>query len=422
MTVAISDAIWSGSATDISNLNSPCTSRVNVRIPPGRFLINYQLPLAFGTYTGHGSSEWFTNGFPNAWGGTFGQGGTSLHVDRANWLGRNDGAIWESTTWGNLTLFSYNENFQLLNMRLVGNKELNYFDVTKLICGVNVWDMGSNAVIDNIFADDFEAACFHFVRGTYSHIRQAAGFRSNLASIWCHGGGQLTVETYETDECPAAVRMERGYQRPANNSIHFNFLKMETGIAPSRPDPKGMMVLDAKGWVRAHFDYIQYAAVRQFPHAMFRVDGRGIDFPISGTNTFSQSSEVSVDMFSMFGPCYGILHDVGNGRMWLHDGTLNQNGYVNTRVRGFRWRSGNGGELITPFGIAPTLVTGMAQGRFSPLAIDPMTGAPIGAWNNTAGTPAYEGQGFSGPYGEPPEIPIGVEIAPPAGALANLYP
>jgi hypothetical protein len=66
MTAAISDAIWSGSATDISNLNSPCTSRVNVRIPPGRFLINYQLPLAFGTYTGHGSSEWFTNGFPKA--------------------------------------------------------------------------------------------------------------------------------------------------------------------------------------------------------------------------------------------------------------------------------------------------------------------------------------------------------------------
>ena len=397
MTAAIADAIWSGHAGQILNLKEACTSRVNIIIPPGQFLINYQLPLAFGIYSGHGSSEWYTNaGDGSPWGGTYGQGGTSLHVDRASWLGRYDGAIWESTTWGNQDLFSYNENFQLLNMRLVGNKELNYFDVTKMISGVNVWDMGSNAVIDNVYADDFEAACFHFVRGTYSQIRQAAGFRSNLAAIWCHGGGQLTVKSFESDECPAVVRMERGYRRPGNNSIHFNFLKMETGIAPSRPDPKGMLVLDAKGWTKASFDFIQYAAVRQLPHVMFRVDGRGIDFPYSSSNTLGQSSEVTVTHMSIFNNCYGILHDVGNAKMWTHDGTLNLTaGLVNTRIRGFRWRSGNGGEMVTPFGIVPAVVTGMAENRFSPLAVDPNNGLPIGTWNNTAGTPAYVGQGFS---------------------------
>jgi hypothetical protein len=415
MTAAISDAIWSGHAAAYT---ATCQSRVNIDIPAGRYIINYPLPLAFGIYSGQGSSEFFTNG-PN-YGGTFGQGSTSLHLsDEADWLGTEDDGIWQSGTWGDENLFGYNEAFQLLNMRLVGNKASNVYDPTKLRCGVQVWDMGSNAYIHNVFADDFEAAGFHHVRGTYVNYGQAASFNNNLAAWWLEGGGQHNFNSVETDECPASFRVEGGYNRVGSTSFHCSWYKSETGPAPNRPVGKGTMVMDAQGWVQASFGHIQYAAVNSAPHCMFRINA---DF--NNTGTLSNSCQVAVQMFALFGPCYGLLHDVFNRKMWINDalsGQFNKNGYFRTRVKDFRWTSELGGTLVSTF-FQPVLVTNMAPGRLGTLAVDNNTGAFIGAWDNQAGTPPYliappAGEG-SVPPPPPPPPPVGI----PTNIVVSLSP
>ena len=415
MTAAISDAIWSGHAAAYT---ATCQSRVNIDIPAGRYIINYPLPLAFGIYSAQGSSEFFTNG-PD-YGGTFGQGSTSLHLaDEADWLGAEDDGIWQSGTWGDENLFGYNEAFQLLNMRLVGNKASNVYDPTKLRCGVQVWDMGSNAYIHNVFADDFEAAGFHHVRGTYVNYGQAASFNNNLAAFWLEGGGQHNFNSIESDECPAVFRVEGGYGRVGSTSFHCSWYKSETGPAPNRPVGKGTMVMDAQGWVQASFGHIQYAAVNSAPHCMFRINA---DF--NNTGTLSNSCQVTVQMFALFGPCYGLLHDVFNRKMWINDalsGQFNKNGYFRTRVKNFRWTSELGGTLISDF-FQPVLVTNMAPGRLGTLAVDNNTGAFIGSWDNQAGTPPYliappAGEG-SVPPPPPPPPPVGV----PTNIVVSLNP
>jgi hypothetical protein len=414
MTAAISDAIWSGHAAAYT---ATCQSRVNINIPAGRYEINFPLPLAFGIYSGQGSSEFFTNG-PD-FGGTFGQGSTSLHLDQARWLGDDEDAIWQSGTWGDENLFGYNEAFQLLNMRLVGNKASNVYNPLLLKCGVQVWDMGSNAFIHNVFADDFEGAGFHHVRGTYVNYGQAASFNNNLAAFWLEGGGQHNFNSVESDECPAVFRVEGGYGRVGSTSFHCSWYKSETGPAPNRPVGKGTMVMDAQGWVQASFGHIQYAAVNGAPHCMFRINA---DF--NNTGTLSNSCQVSVDMFALFGPCYGLLHDVFNRKMWINDalsGQFNKNGYFRTRVKNFRWTSELGGALISDF-FQPVLVTNMATGRLGTLAVDNNTGAFIGAWDNQAGTPPYTiappaGEG-SVPPPPPPPPPIGI----PTNIVVSLNP
>ena len=415
MTAAISDAIWSGHAAAYT---ATCQSRVNVRIPAGRYQINYPLPLAFGIYTGAGSSEFFTNGAD--YGGSFGQGSTSLHLDIARWQGTMTDGIWQSGTWGDENLFGYNEAFQLLNMRLVGEKESNVYDPTKLRCGVQVWDMGSCAFIHNVFADDFEAAGFHFVRGTYANCGQVASFNNNLCAFWLEGGGQHVFNSVECDECPAVFRVEGGYGRVGSTSFHCSWLKTETGPAPNRPIGKGMMVMDAQAWVQAHFGTIQYAAVNGSPHCMFRINA---DF--NNTGTLANSCQVKVDMLNLFGPCYGLLHDVFNRKLWINNalsGQFNQNGYFRTLVKDFRWTSELNGALVSTF-FQPVLAsTNMAPGRLATLPIDPNTGNFIGTWNNEAGTPAYTIAPPAGEGSVPPPPPPPPPTSVPTNILVTLQP
>lgn len=415
MTAAISDAIWSGHAAAYT---ATCQSRVNIRIPAGRYIINFPLPLAFGIYTGAGSSEFYTNG-PD-FGGTFGQGSTSLHLaDEASWLGANDDGIWQSGTWGDENLFGYNEAFQLLNMRLVGNKASNVYDPNLLRCGVQVWDMGSNAFIHNVFADDFEGAGFHHVRGTYVNYGQAASFNNNLAAFWLEGGGQHNFNSVESDECPAVFRVEGGYGRVGSSSFHCSWYKSETGPAPNRPIGKGTMVMDAQGWVQASFGHIQYAAVNSAPHCLFRINA---DF--NNTGTLANSCQVTVEMLALFGPAYGMLHDVFNRKMWINSalsGQFNKNGYFRTLTKNFRWTSELGGTLISDF-FQPVVVTNMAPGRLGTLAVNNGNGEFIGTWDNQAGTPPYliappAGEG-SVPPPPPPPPPVGI----PTNIVVSLNP
>ena len=415
MTAAISDAIWSGHAAAYT---STCQSRVNIRIPAGRYLINYPLPLAFGIYTGAGSSEFFTNG-PD-YGGTFGQGSTSLHLDQAGWQGTDDDAIWQSGTWGDENLFGYNEAFQLLNMRLVGNKASNVYDPNLLKCGVQVWDMGSNAFIHNVFADDFEGAGFHFVRGTYANTGQIASFNNNLCAIWLEGGGQHVFNSVESDECPAVFRVEGGYGRVGSTSFHCSWLKLETGPAPNRPIGKGTMVMDAQAWVQAHFDTIQYAAVNGAPHCMFRINA---DF--NNTGTLANSCQVSVSQFNLFGPCYGLLHDVFNRKLWINNalsGQFNGNGYFRTLVKDFRWTSELGGKLVSTFYQPDLASSNMAPGRLATLPIDPNTGNFVGTWNNEAGTPPYTIAPPAGQGSVPPPPPPPPPVSIPTNIVVTLQP
>lgn len=415
MTAAISDAIWSGHAAAYT---ATCQSRVNVRIPAGRYQINYPLPLAFGIYTGAGSSEFFTNG-PD-FGGTFGQGSTSLHVDIARWQGTDEDAVWQSGTWGDENLFGYNEAFQLLNMRIVGNKESNVYNAAKLKCGVQVWDMGSNAFIHNVFCDDFEGAGFHFVRGTYVNVGQAASFNNNLAAFWLEGGGQHNFNSVESDECPATFRVEGGYGRVGSTSFNCSWYKSETGQAPNRPIGKGTMVMDAQGWVQAHFGTVQYAAVNGAPHCMFRINA---DF--NNTGTLSNSCQVNVAMLNLFGPCYGLLHDVFNRKLWLNNalsGQLNQNGYFRTLVKDFRWTSELSGRLVSTFYQPDLGSVNMAPGRLATLPIDPNTGNFIGTWNNEAGTPAYTIAPPAGEGSVPPPPPPPPPASIPTNIIVTLQP
>ena len=327
--------------------------------------------------------------------------------------------VFQSGTWGDPNLFGYNEAFQFSDFRIEGDTPLDDFDEAEADAGMAVWDMGSSAQINNVFTNGF-ADGFHFVRGTYVNCGQIVSFRHLRSAVFCQGGGQFRFTAVESDECPAVFRIEGGYDRPGSASFHCDWLKVETGPAPSRPVGKGTMVMDGHGWINASFDHVQYASVNQMPHCMFRINSDLDNNNAANDNTCS----VKVNSLALFGPCYNLFHDVRSRRLWrMHapGGQSNKNGYWRTLVKSFEWISdtqgGGGGKLISPF-FQPVVVPNVHPGRRQPLNIDPMTGNMIGTWDETLGTPAYTFVSQAGPISNPPPTPTEVPYA--ANALVTM--
>ena len=409
MTAAIMDAIWAHHANIFS---APCQSRAHIIIPMGKYYITFPMDLHFGIYEGHGTSEFYTNSVD--FGGTFGQGGTSLWIDHNNWFGDNNSGILESTTWGNESLFGYNESFIVRNLRLNGNKRSEIWQSDRMTSCVKVWDAGSASKFENVFLDNCEGPAAHFVRGTFAKAANFSVFRSNYCGIYLQGGGQFVFDEVESDECPAVFRTEKGFSRPASASLSVRWLKTETGPAPSRPRGLGMAVGDFHGWIDAHFGMINYSAVNSLPYTLFRVDA---DMDQNGT-LGDNSSRVTVDHFRLFGPCYAFMHDVYNRKLFLNHaspgGPYNKNGYWQTELKDFTWEAKGGGRSWHKFGRNATVITNVATNRLAPLEVDPWTGNATTVFDPVAGTPDYIEVPDAGSEGavQPPGTPV----LPPAVA------
>lgn len=364
---AHNDAVWRAHAAWYT---ATCQSRAYVIDPHGRYAIDFPLMVAFGEYHGQGTSAFYA-------GGTIPQGGTELYVDHSGWMGdAKTKNIFQSNTWGREDLYSYNESFVIDGYRLVGMKTGETYDANVESSGIAIWDAGSTSRIGRIFVENFNTAGIHLVRGTPATVDLVTSFRNNLAGVYLEGGGMHHFGTMEFDENPAMFYVRGGHGRSGATCLQVDYVKAETGIAPGRSTAKYQMVMDAEGWINAHFSSISYASVGAIPHAMFRVKGD------------VNSSNVKVDNVQLFGPCFAWMQDVKNGKLWpiTAPGGLNLNGYWGTPQHGFSWSSD--GTFTADFGGVVTPIP-CASNRLDGVNVDPMTGAPVTQWNHAAGTPDY---------------------------------
>ena len=494
-TAAREDAIWSGHA---GAWTSTCQSRVYVVMPPGRYKSNYPLTIHFGQCVGHGSSEFYTNGAD--YGGTFGQGGTSIWKNRTGWVGsqsliirasagavaaspgnqvdqvvpvddaswntcyvgsrfiyrdKNTGArliakggspgartvtlrgdvgkgfpalsvadlfilseemnVFQSATWGDPNLYGYNEAFQYRHFRVVGDTDEDVYNPAKEDAAMAIWDMGSNAFVHDVFTDDFFGGGFHCTRGTYCNFGQIATFRHMRYGIYLQGGGQINVSSGESDECPAYFLAEAGYDRPSYFTGNFDWTKIETGEAPSRPYSKGTMLFDVHGSGNLTFGHVQWAAVNSMPNCLMRWNS---DMDNDGQTLDNPSSRLLVSNLQIFGPVRYLFHDVFNRRKYaMHapGGASNYNGYWGTQVKDIDWIN-DPSKLATSKWHNLQPLNNVAPGRLQPLNIDPWTGNTVGSWDDIAGTPAYTYAPAAGPVSNPPATPV----IPPFAANATV--
>lgn len=379
------EAIWRGHAAGHVGSDGkliPCQSRSNIHDPAGQYWNDYPCLMAFGNYYGHGTSRFY-------YGGTIPQGGTEIRLDYGGWLGKgNERIVFRGATWGREDLSSYQEAFTMQGFRVVGDGGDNpgTYNAAINCSGLAIWDAGSVSHLRDLFIENFGTAAIYSVRGTPLTCDNLTIFRNGFAGVLLEGGGSWNFDgTMEFDENPSMFYSRAGHGRPGWGSLCVDHVKSETGPAPGRPVGVGQAVLVSEDGIDAHFGKIDYAAVGIIPHTMFYVNAK------------VNASFVKADMIHLFGPCYGLMQDAANGKLWKFTapGGLNQNGYWATPTKDFAWTNIGGGQLKCSFD-APAQVT-VAKNRLAPLPIDPMTGAPVGSWNDAAGTPAYPYGGGSTP-------------------------
>lgn len=175
---AHNNEVWKHHA---AGYNATCQSRANVEWPHGKYNINFPLTVAFGKYTGQGTSKFYS-------GGAIGQGSTDLYVDHSNWVGdQSSRNIFQSSTWGQDDIYSYNESFLIEGFRL-GGKSGAPNDPSFESSGVAIWDAGETSEIRRVYADQFNTDGFTFVRGTPVRMYTCSSFHNGRFGFGAIGG------------------------------------------------------------------------------------------------------------------------------------------------------------------------------------------------------------------------------------------
>lgn len=383
--------VWAGHAADNIDPQTgklkPCQSRTNIEGGAGNYNIDYHLDYAFGHYKGQGSSVSYH-------GGTVQQGSTSLVLDVANWVDNpKNMSIFIGATWGREDLSSYQEAFVLSDVRLIGSKSSEFYNPAIESSGILTWDPGSVSKIENVFAEDFNTAGLHCVRGTCLSVENCTWFRNNLAGVWLQGGGMHNFYgVQEFDENPTCFYVSPGHSRDGGSTFECTYTKTESGIAAGRTTDKDQLLLDGEGWGVFHFGTVSYSNVDDIQYTMIRWNGN------------VNSSAIGIDKVRIWGGLFNIMHDLANNKVCRTDCGTNYGGCWFSEIHDFEWSGQGGGKFQFKHIPLPNVVSNVSDARYESLPVEPNSGDMIGTYGEATGKPAYK-------YGQY----AGVVVPPPTG-------
>ncbi len=342
--------------------------------PHGKFPINYSLVIAGGEYIGQGSRIFYSN-FDH------GFGGTELWVDHNNWLTSKmkDRHIMRTSTWGGESMYAYQESFKIRGFRLEGNRQSGWMIPDYESSGVAVWESGETARLDDLYCYRFNNDGLLFVRGTPAFATNISLFMCNRSGIAMIGGAGATYTfmNISGDDCPATFYARDGYGRTGGCLLTAIGVKSETGLTDQFKPWKGQMLLDGEGWVVAVINGVSLASGWVYPDAMVRVKHT------------SNVSSVEISGIRLFGSRRTILHDAFNDKKWY----FNTGSWTNVYTSMY-WISVDGGVLTTKHG-TPSVANVTYKERLGYLNSDPVTGQPVGVFDDNAGLPAFSYTGTS---------------------------
>lgn len=373
---AWNDVIWHSANGDYT-IQPVLGHGWNINAPHGKFPINYPLIIAGGEYVGRGSRIFYSSV-------AHGFGGTELYVDHANWMTSKavDRHIMRTTTWGQNGMFAYQESFKVRSFRLSGERQSGWMDTAYESSGIAVWEAGETSRIDDIYCYRFNSDGLLFVRGTPVLCTNISVFMCNRSAIAMIGGAGATYTFLGVsgDDCPASFYMRDGYGRIGGGLLTVIGTKSETGLTDQFKPYKAQMLLDGEGWVVAEFRGVSLASGNIFPDSLVRVK-----------HTANVSS-VEVSNLRLFGNRRTIMHDSLNNKKWLFD----RGGFTNIYTS-FYWISDANGVFIPKYG-NPTQVSAPFKERLGYLYGDPVTGQPIGTFDDVLGLPpfSYTGEANTG--------------------------
>lgn len=351
-------------------------SRAQLLLPGGGFLCNVPGIYSHGEMIGRGSAQYtdLTDGSDQTW-------GTCMIIDHDNWLDdlfvRRDcfQSFYEGEEADN---GRYAEGVIFRGIRFEGGLLDEDHDNTITSSGINFWAAGSGSAIYDCFARGFNDFGFEFCNTTTpGKMFNCCSFLNNKGGVGMIGGGKLTVYDIEGDDNPAMFYVREGNGvDPASCTLTVHGLKIETGPAPARPNPKGTCVLDAKGWINARFYDVDYAGVFCVPDVLFMVEHT------------DNSSELTVEGLRIFGRVRTLLHDVTGEEKYLVDGDQYGDKWFSL-IKSFKWSRNATSARFTSWPKTAQRISADAHNRLDYLDVDG-GGVAIGAFDDDAGTPVYD--------------------------------
>lgn len=310
--------------------------------------------------------------------------GTNLIIDHDHWLVpcMSDRHCLRSSNFGDLGFSGYNEGAAIKRVRCEGAvTELaswvaspGHYDPAISSSGIAMWSAGSVSIIEECHCDDFNDFGFLLAdKATPATLICNRAFRNQRGGLGVIGGGTIYVNSFEVDGSPAVFYVRANPGPPAAAIITAIGIKVEDGVAPQIPYPKGCCIADMEAWTHLTVIGASMASSASRPDVLIRV------------KTVANSSYVHLDNLKIFGYYRTIMHDVTNKKKWLLDMAEYEVKWFSS-IHDFKWVSNDGGRLFTSFR-APREITNCAEGRLQWISdADYASGT---RFDDVAGTPAY---------------------------------
>ena len=378
--MAHNDGVWSG----CPDYTAGCGSRRDVLDPAGKFPINFPLHAANQRSTGQGSSPFYY--LPKG-AGFVSVGSTELWLNRKDWLGPDSLMnIFQSSVYGNAGIFAYSEATVIEQYNLDGRCGDWLID-SYHSSGIAMWDMGECSEIHNVFAHHFNNSGFELVRGTPNTVFNCSSFFNNEYGYCVIGGSQGTHRFITTSGDANGLALYGcidGYNRPGGGTWTINGQKMETNGDTNAVDEPGKPQVFFRAWAPGGLGIYLNAG---FSNISCRNNGIWIDSEIliddllGVTNTIDATNFAGVDyknVLRVAGKRYSVPYQVYG-------------------APSFHYTSANGGQFYGLFeNSAATIISSSCIAQLNGLPRNPETGQPIGSFDYTACTPAYDPHGPSG--------------------------
>jgi len=250
-----------------------------------------------------------------------------------------------------------------------------HYDPSYQSSGIAMWSAGSVSCIKHCKCDNFNDFGFYLAdKTTPGTLINNRGFLNQRGSIGFIGGGTLFVYSHECDGSPAVfyARLRPG-GGPCATHITAVGIKVEDGVAPQIPYPKGCCIADLEAWTHLSVNGASMASTASYPDVLVRV------------KTTANSSYVNIENLKIWGYYRTLMHDVTNKKKWLLDMGEYEAKWFSS-IHQFRWVSNNGGRLTCYFR-TPRQINNCAEGRLQWIS-DAEYGGGV-RFDDVAGTPAY---------------------------------
>lgn len=282
-------------------------SVVNIALPAGKWLVDLDLTLPYGTVMGQGTFVWYPTN----------DASTQLVMDNAGWQGTlkaHDNkplrTLLISPTYGQeVWTAGYHESMAVRNVRLTGGAP-QWMDPSYCSYGLYVYDMGETGDVSKIYAENFNTAGFAFERGTPATATVLTAFNCNYTGIHLLGSALATMEiAASVDDCPSMWHMDAARGREAGGTLTYRVQKKESGVTPEDRGPwKGTIVGYCQGQFTVHVTGISNASAFVKINTAFLVNPRL-------TNGTVQRCSIEVSAYKGFN-CDALVQDVVNKKMW----------------------------------------------------------------------------------------------------------